>query len=142
MGAAAPGLQSSGEDVLYFVNCAFEKIWIALTPEKFSHFTQLASLLSYLKMCMHSVIVDHNRLQEQADLSVYEEGAAFERKVKRIPWRTAFLARLIGIGSGIDQYRLNDHKERRVILAFVLALSQGNYMNIILGTLIVWTKFT
>jgi hypothetical protein len=119
-----PGFEASGEDVLYFVNCAFEKIWVALTPNKFAHFTQLASLLSYLKMCVHSVIVDHNRVHELASLCVYVEGSTLEKREQ------------VGIAedwmlSQVDRRRfwdainarLNDDKERRVVYgSFVLGL--------------------
>lgn len=57
---------NSGEDTTYFLNRAFEKMWSALSPEKFANFTDLKSLLRYLKLCTHSVIIDHARLQEQA----------------------------------------------------------------------------
>jgi DNA-directed RNA polymerase specialized sigma24 family protein len=55
------GQVAAGEEVDYFVNCAFEKIWSAMHAEKFNRFQDLAGLLYYLKMCVHSVIVDHNR---------------------------------------------------------------------------------
>lgn len=119
-----PGFENSGEDVTYFVNCAFEKIWTALSPEKFSHFTQLASLLSYLKMCVHSVIVDHNRAREQANLCVYVEGAALEKQAQS----EIMEDRVLDL---VDRHkfweminvRLNDDKERKVIHgSFVLAL--------------------
>jgi DNA-directed RNA polymerase specialized sigma24 family protein len=118
------GFEASGEDVAYFVNCAFEKIWTALTPEKFGHFTQLASLLSYLKMCVHSVIIDHNRAREQARLCVYIEGAALEKQGQADSIEERVLNK-------IDRHqfwdtlnaRLNDEKERRVIHgSFVMAL--------------------
>jgi hypothetical protein len=119
-----PGFAASGEEVPYFVNCAFEKIWVALTPDKFRQFTQLASLLSYLKMCVHSVIVDHNRLLEQASLCVYVEEAALEKKVQADSNEDWLL-------SGVDRRRfweavnarLNNDKERHVVYgSFVLAL--------------------
>ena len=55
------GLAVAGEEVDYFVNSAFEKIWSAMHAEKFNRFEDLAGLLRYLQMCVHSVIVDHNR---------------------------------------------------------------------------------
>ena len=41
-----PAFESSGEEVPYFVNRAFEKIWVALTPDKFGRFSDLSSLLN------------------------------------------------------------------------------------------------
>ena len=62
------GFKSSGEDVGQIINRTFEKFWNAITPEKFGKFSDLSSLLRYLKLCVHSVIVDHNRLAEQPSL--------------------------------------------------------------------------
>jgi hypothetical protein len=56
-----PAYPSSGEEVQFFVNCAFEKFWSALDPDKFQRFPDLKSLLRYLQMCVHSVIVDQGR---------------------------------------------------------------------------------
>jgi len=56
---------ASGEDASYFVNRAFEKMWSALNAEKFANFADLKSLLRYLKLCTHSVIIDHARTLEQ-----------------------------------------------------------------------------
>ena len=55
------GLEAADEEVDYFVNCAFDKIWSAVNEEKFGQFQDLASLLRYFQMCVHSVITDHAR---------------------------------------------------------------------------------
>jgi DNA-directed RNA polymerase specialized sigma24 family protein len=54
----------TGEEVQYFVNRAFEKMWRAMPPAKFSRFGDLRSLLRYLQMCVYSAIVDHVRKAE------------------------------------------------------------------------------
>ncbi len=51
----------AGEQVEYFVNCAFEKMWWAVDAKKFKKFDNVAGLLRYLQTCVHSVIVDHVR---------------------------------------------------------------------------------
>ncbi len=51
----------SGEEIQYFINRTFEKMWNAMTPDKFSNFSDLGSLLSYMRMCVNSVICDHVR---------------------------------------------------------------------------------
>lgn len=56
------------EEADYFLNRAFEKMWSVLNPQKFSEFPDLKSLLRYLQMCVHSVIIDYSRLNEQASL--------------------------------------------------------------------------
>lgn len=74
--------EAGGEEVQYFVNRAFEKVWIALTPEHFTHFPDLRSLLRYLKMCVHSAIVDHNRAAEQSAGDVDIDAPAVENKLQ------------------------------------------------------------
>jgi len=49
------------EDALYFVNRAFEKMWSALTPDRFAGFGDLKALLRYLQLCVHSVVIDYTR---------------------------------------------------------------------------------
>jgi DNA-directed RNA polymerase specialized sigma24 family protein len=58
------GYTRSGEDSSYFVNRAYEKLWSAIPPEKFARFLDLKSLLRYLQLCVHSVIIDHIRAEE------------------------------------------------------------------------------
>jgi hypothetical protein len=71
-----PAFPTSGEEVPYFVNRAFEKTWVALTAERFGNFPDLKSLLRYLQMCVHSAVMDHARTAERADLDVQEERLA------------------------------------------------------------------
>jgi DNA-directed RNA polymerase specialized sigma24 family protein len=61
-----PSYPGAGEEVQYFVNRSFEKLWHALTPEKFQRFPNLKALLSYLKLCTHSVVIDHARVRQHA----------------------------------------------------------------------------
>jgi hypothetical protein len=56
------------EEPDYYLNRTFEKIWAVITPQKFAEFPDLKSLLRYLQLCVHSVIVDHARAREQAEL--------------------------------------------------------------------------
>ena len=68
------GFETSGEEAQFFVTGAFAKISSVLTVEKFDKFSDLQSLLSYLKMCVHSVITDYNRTADRASLQVsFEE---------------------------------------------------------------------
>jgi hypothetical protein len=61
-----PSFAATGEDVPYFINVAFEKLWRAVPSERFHKFPNLKSLLQYLKMCVHSAIVDYARRVDQA----------------------------------------------------------------------------
>ena len=45
----------------YWINRAFQRFWSAVGPERFEQFPDLASLLKYLKLCAHSVILDEVR---------------------------------------------------------------------------------
>jgi DNA-directed RNA polymerase specialized sigma24 family protein len=60
----------SGEEVSYFVNRAMDKFWSAISPEKFIRFENIKHLLSYLKMCVGSAIVDFYRRQERSRLGL------------------------------------------------------------------------
>ncbi len=59
---------SSGESSEYFVVGAFTKFWRAVTPERFSSFPSLASLLHYLQLCATSVVIDSVRAQSWAEI--------------------------------------------------------------------------
>ncbi|MBI3243093.1 MAG: sigma-70 family RNA polymerase sigma factor [Chloroflexi bacterium] len=118
------GFATSGEEAQYFVNRAFEKIWVALTPEKFERFSDLGALLHYLKLCVHSAIVDHNRARNQANLYALAEDSPAEEKaqgptVEDWVFDRAYRQRF---WDWINA-RLHDEKERQVVYgSFVLAL--------------------
>ena len=57
-----------GEEADYFINRAFEKMWQGIPAENFGKFPDLKSLLRYLQMCTHAVMVDFARWKEQAHL--------------------------------------------------------------------------
>ena len=59
---------AAGEEVDYFVNRAFERMWSSITAEKFARFSTLRSLLSYLQMCVNSSIVDNLRALRRLEL--------------------------------------------------------------------------
>lgn len=118
------GFAALDEEVQYFVNRAFEKLWRAVTPEKFERFADLKSLLSYLKACTASVIIDYARAgkpsvvdEEPADLpaaaqavEVGPEEHVMAQAQQQALWQ-------------FIETRLNDHKERAVLYgAFVLGL--------------------
>jgi hypothetical protein len=125
--------ESGGEEVQYFVNGAFAKIAVTLTPDKFGGFLDIGSLLRYLKMCVHSVIVDYNRLAEQECLAPLEDASeegtpdlSPEEQTMDRSNRQAFW--------DLVNARLNDEKERAAIYgSFVLALKprelQGLFPN-------------
>jgi DNA-directed RNA polymerase specialized sigma24 family protein len=45
----------------YWINRAFQRFWGAVGPDRFNLFPDLPSLLKYLKLCVHSVLMDEMR---------------------------------------------------------------------------------
>ncbi|MBN2004705.1 MAG: sigma-70 family RNA polymerase sigma factor [Anaerolineae bacterium] len=115
---------TSGEEAQYFANRAFEKMWNALTPERFARFSSLKSLLRYLQMCAHSAILDHVRAAENAVADAQIENLATEYVETDTPVERKALERLHRreFWDQIDARLYND-KERQVMYGcFVLAL--------------------
>jgi len=114
---------AADEETGYFVNRAFEKMWSAMTPAKFEKFPDLKSALRYMQMCVHSVLVDYVRGQEQAALMA-------EEKMARIPdARTSHVETRVGKRVEREELwtwlnaRLKNEKERLVLYnSFVLAM--------------------
>lgn len=71
-----PLYAATGEDAAYFINRAFEKMWAAITPEKFAAFSDLTSLMRYLKLCVNSVISDYARQMHPPDAALHESDAS------------------------------------------------------------------
>lgn len=114
--------EASGEEVQYFVNGAFGKIATTLTPDKFGGFSDIGSLLRYLKMCVHSVIVDYHRSAEQERFQALEkvsqetapDASSEEQAMARVFQQTLW---------NLVKGRLQDEREYSVIYgSFVLAL--------------------
>lgn len=59
-----------GEEDRYFLNRAFERLWSGLSPERFDTSAGLAAVLDYLKLCVHSALMDHLRKQDPPPLDV------------------------------------------------------------------------
>lgn len=116
--------RGSGEQVQYFINRAFEKMWSAMSPEKFQQFSNLKAVLRYLQMCVHSAIIDEVRssgpvIADTDDdlLTYYDAGEtsaaeddALDKLYQEKVWQEI-------------EARLNDEKERVVVYgSYVLAL--------------------
>ncbi len=119
-----PSFPDCGEEASYLVNRAFEKMWSAITPEKFAQFADLKSVLRYLQMCAYSAVVDAVRKAGPQTVDLETENLP----PGRVP-----------VGSGADDHalaeldrrefwkaisaRLNDEEERCVVYgAYVLGL--------------------
>lgn len=115
---------ASGEEAQFFMNRAFEKMWLGITPDKFQTFTDLKSILRYLQMCVHSVMIDYARQKEQKlKLEAVEESGrqlavretAVEDNIAANLQRQALWRWL--------QEQFNDEKEKFVVYGmFILAL--------------------
>jgi hypothetical protein len=60
-----PSARSLGEDDDYWVDGAFARFYRAVSPERFGQFNEVPQILRYLKLCVHSVIQDAVRAQNQ-----------------------------------------------------------------------------
>ena len=60
------------EDDDFWVSRTFERFWGAVGPERFGQFASLAALLKYLKMCVHSVVLDEVRARGPAEMEPLE----------------------------------------------------------------------
>lgn len=103
-----PMFTMTGEEAGFFINRAIEKMWSAITPEKFAAFPDLTSLMRYLKMCVNSVISDYARHAHPAELELQESdvspnSTAYQSRVEREEfWR-------------LIRGRLNSDQERTAV---------------------------
>lgn len=70
----------SGEEAQYFANRAFERMWRAMTPDKFKRFPNLKSMLRYLQLCVQSVIVDNARRAGRAFENELDESRSYDHR--------------------------------------------------------------
>lgn len=65
-----PAFGQTGEEVSFFLNRALERLWGALKGDKFDRFNDLSSILRYLQICVHSVILDRLRRDRHAEMQL------------------------------------------------------------------------
>jgi DNA-directed RNA polymerase specialized sigma24 family protein len=119
---------SLDEELQYFVNRAFEKMWSVLTPDKFARFPDLKSVLRYLQMCVHSVIIDYVRAREQAELLEYLPGnqtATMGDGMKGPEVQFADRSQAETLWQWISERLKNDLERRVVYCSYVLDLKPG-----------------
>lgn len=95
----------------YWLNRAFQRFWSAVGPDRFASFPDLPALLKYLKLCVHSVLLDEVRAR-RASLSLDEMPEAMP---SRLNAESAVLGRLSGeqLWATIKR-ELQDEAERKV----------------------------
>ena len=119
-----PAFPGCGEESQFLVNRAFEKMWQALTPDRFLQVPDLKSLLRYLQMIVHSVVVDQVRLcgAPTDELPADESAAMAGPPDLALESESLDPADRCRFWDAVSR-RLHDDKERRVVLgSFVLAL--------------------
>jgi hypothetical protein len=57
----------------YWVNRAFQRFWSAVGADRFAQFPDLAALLKYLKLCVHSVLLDEARARRAGTTTSLDE---------------------------------------------------------------------
>ncbi len=119
---AFPG---SGEEIDYFINGAYAKMWSALTPEKFAGFDDLKSLLRYLQLCASSVVLDHARSAEYHDMLEDLPPGVEESRDEAVEDVALARTEREQFWQAIAQ-RLNDDKERLVLhYSYVVGFKPG-----------------
>lgn len=119
-----PSFPTCGEEAEFLANCAFEKMWGALSAERFARLPDLKSVLRYLQMCVHSAVVDQARLWEMPGADLPSEESTTMADAEGLSARDQALDRAdrsrfweeLGL-------RLVSEQERKVVYgSFVLAL--------------------
>jgi hypothetical protein len=64
-----PQFRYTGEEVQYFVGRAFERLWRSINAEKLERFETPSHLIKYLKLCVHSSILDELRPEVAHELA-------------------------------------------------------------------------
>lgn len=114
----------TGEEVDFFINRAFEKLWSALTPDRFEQFPDLKSLLRYLQMCVHSTIIDFTRSMEGSQVVHFDDHPGLEKQAQDVTFDEMAAKRLDRKGLwDMLLARVKDEQERAVLHdSFVLDL--------------------
>lgn len=106
---------ATGADAEDFVSQAFARIWHNITAEKFGNFSDLSSILGYLKMCVHSLIIDVTRRGDYSNLAAWETTSSREVSADPSPEEQAIDQLERRTMWDLLQSRLHDDKERLVM---------------------------
>jgi DNA-directed RNA polymerase specialized sigma24 family protein len=119
--ARHPELAQSNGEIQEFVNGTFQRMWAAIPPAKFGRFGTLSSILAYLKMCVHSAIVEEARKAGALRRAVALDALPPEVEPVRHEGidspvdRLAFAGELRETLWNVVNARLRDDKERLVV---------------------------
>lgn len=67
---AWPAVEDNDDD---WINRVFARFWLAVSPERFLSFPGMAALLRYLKLCVHSLLLDELRSRQAGRLTQLTE---------------------------------------------------------------------
>jgi DNA-directed RNA polymerase specialized sigma24 family protein len=112
------------------VNAAFAKFSQAVTPAKMEHFVQLAALLKYLKMCVHSIITDEVRARQgrryEETLEIEEHDRAISDPAEGVVTNLAAQ----GLWQAILAELVGEEEQVLIYCAFVLGLKSTEITNL------------
>jgi DNA-directed RNA polymerase specialized sigma24 family protein len=102
----------------YWVNRAFQRFWGAVGADRFEQFPDLAALLKYLKLCVHSVVLDEVRARRAASLTSLDEVP--ESMPSRIEAERGVIGKLTGqqLWEAIRREVQDEAEEKVVFLSF------------------------
>jgi hypothetical protein len=108
----------------YWINRAFQRFWSAVGPDRFAGFADLPALLKYLKLCVHSVVMD--------DVRARRAEASLDEVPETTPSKTNAERSVLGTLSGEQLWaailhQLHDEAERTLAyLSFVRDLKPAD----------------
>jgi hypothetical protein len=116
-----PAHAACREDEDYLVNRVFDRLWTALTPDKFVRMKDTGSVMRYMQLCVHSVLIDHLRAespesyldQDDDELETSTPDTASERAVEQTVFNEIDQ---VGLWA-LVQKQLKDKREELVVTA-------------------------
>jgi DNA-directed RNA polymerase specialized sigma24 family protein len=110
---SAAGILRETDD--FWINRAFQRFWTAVGPNRFGQFPDLPSLLKYLKLCVHSVLMDEMRARRSS------ASGSLDDVPESVPARTNAERTVVGELSGQQLWEaimreVQDEPERKVVL--------------------------
>ncbi len=107
-----------------WINEAFARFWRAVSPDRFAQFPNLAAVLRYLKMCVHSSLMDEARASEAQHVTPIDDAVDMAAPLD-VEAAALSAARANRFWQSI-QDELQDEVERLVVyLSYALDLKPG-----------------
>jgi hypothetical protein len=118
-----PAYASCRTDEDSLINIVFDRLWSALSPEKFARLKDMGSVMRYMQTCIHSVLIDHLRAEvpetyvdrdddESLDQLIAPDGSA-KRVVEQHVLDEISQSELWAL----VQHHMKDKRERLVMIA-------------------------